>query len=161
MSGPRGLSAIVLAGIVALGPAVAGCATGGGAGRALERGDAAFRAGDYAEASEAYGAVLASRGAETDESVYLRLAVIHLVLGTPDRDPGRARQILERMIEDHPRGRLREVAETILSLQARVASESREAGARVERLEARIRELERQVEALKSIDLEGRRPPPD
>lgn len=140
--------------------AAAACATGRGVGGALDRGDRAFRAGDYAEAAAAYEAWLDVRGPDAEETVYLRLAVIHLVLGTPERDPSKARAVLERMIEDHPRGRLREVAETILALQSRASSGQR-AEARERRLEARVRELERRIEALKSIDLEGRRPPPD
>lgn len=151
-----------LGGVAGLALVLAGCASAGGAEDAIDRADAAFRAGDYAAAAQAYQATLDARGDEAEEWVYLRLAVIHLMLG--DRDPGRGRAVLERMIEDHPGSHLREVAETVLSLQARIASERREArasGESVARLEARIRELERQVEALKSIDLEGRRPPPD
>lgn len=124
---------------------------------ALERGDAAFRAGDYDAAARAYEAHLARRpGDEVDQEVYLRLAVIYLMLGTPEVDPERGEATLERMVDAHPRGRLREVAETILSLRARIEVERRRSaggGDRSAALRARIEELERQIEALKAIDL--------
>lgn len=130
---------------------------------ALERGDAAFRAGDYDAAARAYEAHRAGRRAdEVDQEVYLRLAVIYLMLGTPEIDPERGETTLEQMVEAHPRGRLREVAETILSLRARIEVERRRSAGGPDQsaaLRARIAELERQIEALKAIDLRSREAP--
>lgn len=148
-----------------LGAVLAACSSAGRAPGtdALERGDAAFRSGDYAAAARAYETHLArGSGPDVDQAVSLRLAVIYLVLGTPETDPARAEATLERMIRDHPEGRLREVAETILSLRARIAAEARRSSTDRESraaLEARIQELERRIEALKTIDLESRRRP--
>ncbi len=130
---------------------------------AVERGDAAFRAGDYEAAARAYEAHLAGRPAdEVEQEVYLRLAVIYLMLGAPEVDPERGEATLERMVAAHPRGRLREVAETILSLRARIEVERRRSAGSPDQsaaLRARIAELERQIEALKAIDLRSREAP--
>ncbi|MDX1660349.1 MAG: hypothetical protein R3326_01050 [Gemmatimonadota bacterium] len=162
MSGPArtpgaGLTWAVLAVMVGL----QGCAMlGGSPPEALRRGDAAFRAGDYEAAARAYERHLATRpDEEVDQAVYLRLSVIYWMLGAPETDPERGEATLERMIAAHPEGRLREVAETMLSLRARVEAEAAGERGRTAALEARIRELERQIEALKAIDLESREAP--
>lgn len=162
MTGRRFLSLLAFVGLTI---GTAGCSALDRSPRsdALERGDAAFRSGDYGDAARAYERHLARVGAEeVDQAVHLRLAVIYLMLGTPETDPARGEAILERMIEAHPKGRLREVAETILALRARVEAERRRAVAGRDRsaaLESRIEELERQLEALRRIDLESRRRP--
>lgn len=151
--------------VLILAAGLSACSTGrrGPGTDALERGDAAFRAGDYATAARAYETHLAGGASpDVDQGVSLRLAVIYLVLGTPETDPARGEATLERMIREHPTGRLREVAETILALRARVVAEERRDATERDRraaLEARVQELERRIEALKAIDLESRRRP--
>jgi two-component system sensor histidine kinase GlrK len=108
---------------------------------ALEIGDAAFDRGDYVAASGAYQDHL-DHGASSSaaDRVLFRLALMHLLPGSPVRDPRRAREYLAALVERFPESPFRAAAEYLFGLQREVEL------------------LRRQLEEIKRIDLEGGSP---
>ncbi|HVR30512.1 MAG TPA: hypothetical protein VMS86_13380 [Thermoanaerobaculia bacterium] len=109
---------------------------------ALELADQAFAAGDLETALGGYRSYLDAHGAwEAADRALYRLAVLHLTNGGPA--PAPANSLLRRLVREHPESPYRAEAELLLALTARVDG-----------LETEIERLERQLEALKRIDLD-------
>jgi hypothetical protein len=110
----------------------------------LELADRAFDAGDYESARTGYQSHLAGADAAVDaDRVLYRLAVLDLAKDGGIRDASAGYALLRRLVREHPDSPYRMEAELILGLNARVDG-----------LETEVDKLEKQLEALKRIDLE-------
>jgi hypothetical protein len=111
----------------------------------LELADSAFDAGDYPGARSGYESHLAGVDATVDaDRVLYRLGILNLAGNGGERDAAAGYSLLRRLVREHPSSPYRMEAELILGLNARVDG-----------LEGEVEKLERQLEALKRIDLEG------
>ncbi len=125
-------------------------------GALLDQADSFYEASDYQAAAQAYSLVL-ERGAGGDtDRVLFRLAMIHLLPGSPVADPDAARDYLGRLLEGYPDSPFAEPARLVLDLQDRVDT----LDARSTEQAHKIDQLTEQLEALKRIDLERTKPPP-
>src|SRR5262245_61281694 len=111
---------------------------------ALELADRAFEAGDYETARASYQAHLVGGESTTEnDRVLYRLAVLDLASDGGSRDAAAGYNLLRRLVREHPSSPYRMEAEIILGLNARADG-----------LATEVEKLERQLEALKRIDLE-------
>ena len=118
---------------------------------ALAEGEALFARSDYVGAARAYEAHLIDRPDDPrNDLVLLRLGMIYLVHGSPDRDAKRGEDSLGELSSRFPLSPLRDEAEYILALRREVAELKAESEGR----QIEVRRLESQIEALKRIDLE-------
>jgi len=122
----------------------------------LTQADALYETSEYEGAAEAYRQVLERHPGEATDRVLFRLAMIHLLPGTPVPDPESARVYLNQLIDGFPDSPLAEPARLVLDLQQRVEA----LAARSTEQSHKITELTGQLEALKRIDLERTKPPP-
>jgi len=122
----------------------------------LTQADALYETSDYEAAAQTYRVVLGRDPGDATDRVLFRLAMIHLLPGTPVPDPESARVYLDRLIDGFPDSPFAEPARLVLDLQGRVER----LDARSTRQSHKIDELTEQLEALKRIDLERTKPPP-
>ncbi|MGH7566973.1 MAG: tetratricopeptide repeat protein [Gemmatimonadota bacterium] len=115
-------------------------------------GESLFSRSDYAGAARAYEEHMSVRPDDSrNDRVLLRLGVIYLVYGVPDRDPERGEKSLRELANRFPSSPLREAADYVLALRQEIAVlRSESEGHRQE-----VLTLESQIEALKRIDLEN------
>ncbi|HYO46635.1 MAG TPA: hypothetical protein VEY33_08105 [Gemmatimonadota bacterium] len=114
--------------------------------------EALYSRSDYAEALRAYEEHMSARPDDPrNDRVLLRLGVIYLLYGAPDRDPERGEQSLRELANRFPSSPLREAADYVLALRQEVAALRSES----ERRRQEVLTLESQIEALKRIDLES------
>jgi hypothetical protein len=106
---------------------------------------------DYSGAAVAYEEQLALHPSDPrNDRALLRLGLIHLVYGGPERDPERGEERLRELAHRFPASPLREAADYVLALRHEVEALAAESGRRRQEIER----LESQLEALKRIDLE-------
>ena len=119
---------------------------------AFETGEALYSRSDYVGALRAYEEHISVRPDDPrNDRVLLRLGVIYLVYGAPDRDPERGEKSLRELANRFPSSPLREAADYVLALRQEVAALRSES----ERHRQEVLTLESQIEALKRIDLES------
>lgn len=112
-----------------------------------------FEAGDYARAAEAYEYYLRDHSPRDNEDRALfRLALTRYLPGSPVRDPAQASNLLQQIIKQFPDSSLRPQAELLLNLQTEIDRLRTDVGRR----DDRIRDLSRELERLKQIDLRRR-----
>jgi tetratricopeptide (TPR) repeat protein len=118
---------------------------------AFARAEDLYARSDYAGAAQAYEEQLALQPSDPrNDRVLFRLGLIHLVYGSPEKDPERGEERLRELTHRFPASPLREAADYVLALRHEVAALAAESG----RHSQEIRRLESQLEALKRIDLE-------
>lgn len=119
---------------------------------AFETAEELYSRSDYAGAVRAYEEHVSARPDDPrNDRLLLRLGVIYLVHGAPDRDPERGEKSLRELSNRFPSSPLREAADYVLALRQEVAALRSES----ERRRQEILTLESQIEALKRIDLES------
>lgn len=118
---------------------------------AFTQGEVLFARSDYTGAMRAYEEQLADLPDDPrNDRVLLRLGMIHLVYGAPERDPERGVQRLRELSDRFPASPLREAADYVLALRQEVAALRAES----EHHRQEVQKLESQIEAMKRIDLE-------
>jgi outer membrane protein assembly factor BamD (BamD/ComL family) len=118
-----------------------------------------FQSGNYVEAARSYETYLRVNlsGPEQDQALF-RLALSHSFPDSPIRDLPQAQTLLQQLINRYPRSPFKPQAEFLLGLQGEVDRLRTDVAKR----DDRIRELSRELERLKQIDMQRRpsRPPP-
>ncbi len=119
----------------------------------LQLGEGYFEAGDYGNAAKAYEAYLrANASPGNQDRVLLRLALVYSFPQSPVRDPARAKQLLQQIVNDFPKSPFKSPAEFLLRVQEEVESLRADLSKRNERMN----ELTLQLEKLKQSDLQRR-----
>jgi outer membrane protein assembly factor BamD (BamD/ComL family) len=138
----------------------------------LELANRNYEAGRYSEAARSYQAYLNEnpKAAHRDQLLF-KLGIAFALAGNDPQSLSKAQTQLRTLVIEYPKSRYKPEAEYILSLQADVEKQHREARDRDEKIRARdgmirerdekIRRLTQELERLKKIDLERRpsRPP--
>lgn len=75
-----------------------------------------FQSGQYVRAAPLYEQELRSKARERDR-ILLRLAVSYLLIEGPGHRPGRARELLETLIQEHPESSWKPYAQAVLSAE--------------------------------------------
>jgi len=118
---------------------------------AFARGEALYARSNYAGAAGAYEEHLSVRPDDPrNDRVLLRLGLIYLAYGAPDRDFERGEHNLRELSNRFPASPLREAADYVLALRQELAALRGES----ERHRQEVLRLESQLEALKRIDLQ-------
>ena len=117
----------------------------------LERGDQSFDAGNYPEAAEAYRAYLDAnpRGRDADR-VLFRLALAYALSESPARDLGRAAEQVERLHRQYPSSPWKPAADFLL----RQVTAIEELRADLSQRDARIQELNRELDQVRQVELQ-------
>lgn len=116
-------------------------------------GETYFEAGDYAKAAPAYETFLRNDFSPANQdTALLRLAVIHALPASPLRDPAQSASLLQQLMKRFPESPLRPQAELLLGLQSEIDRLRTDVSKRDER----IRDLTRELERLKQIDMRRR-----
>jgi len=119
----------------------------------LQLGEGYFEAGDYANASQAYETYLRGNASPGNrDRVLLRLALAYSFPQSPVRDPARAKQLLQQLVNDFPKSPFKSPAEFLLRVQEEVESLRADLSKRNERMS----ELTLELEKLKQSDLQRR-----
>jgi outer membrane protein assembly factor BamD (BamD/ComL family) len=114
----------------------------------------AFQAGDFAAAVRAYNSFLQLHpSSPSGDRALFRLALAQATPGSSAYDPPGSAQALRRLLAGYPQSPLRPQAELLLRLQEEVSKLRADLGKRDER----VKELARELERLKKIDMD--RPP--
>lgn len=123
-------------------------------------GEGYYEAGDYAQAAQAYQSYLRNNpSAANQDKVLFRLAMAHAFPESPVRNLPKAMQLLQQLVRLFPQSSpFKPQAEFLLRLQEEVER----LRANISERDERIRELTRELERLKQIDMQRRpsRPPP-
>jgi hypothetical protein len=119
---------------------------------ALAEAEALYARADYAGAVHAYEDYVSVHPDDPrNDRVLLRLGIIYLVYGAPDRDSERGEQNLRELSNRFPSSPFRDAADYVLALRQEVAALRSES----ERHRQEVLTLQSQIEALKRIDLES------
>ncbi len=112
-----------------------------------------FESGDYANAIQAYSTYLRDNAAAQDSDVALfRLALSHALSAAPAQNLPQAMQLLKQLVKEHPKSPLKPHAELLVGLQDEVTRLRSDLTKR----DDRVKELTRELEKLKEIDMQRR-----
>jgi len=118
----------------------------------LEHAELAFALGNYPEAIQTYEAL--PSGEQRDQALF-HLGIAYVLNDKPGANWVRAKENLQRLVDQYPDSSLTPTAALILSLRSRAVQLARDTKARSEALEQLSTELER----LKRIDADRRKRP--
>ena len=119
----------------------------------LDVGENYFEMGDYAKAAQAYETYLQNNysPANQDQALF-RLALTHALPASPVRDLPKATSLLQQLTKHFPESPWRPQAELLLGLQGEINKLRTDVSKRDEH----IRDLSRELERLKQIDMRRR-----
>ncbi|MGH9339232.1 MAG: hypothetical protein ACRD1R_06540 [Acidobacteriota bacterium] len=120
----------------------------------VEVGKHFLRAGHYAKAAEVYEIYIEDAEAEGKDEVLFLLALVYALPDNELRDPQKASALLESLTELYPESPYTLQAKQILALRKEIAAVQSESAA----LEAKLRQITKELEELKVVDLRRRQP---